>query len=220
MFSDNNENDNSLRNKVYLTIKKRILNGEYAPEYSLVELKLSEEFSVSRTPVREALRQLELDGLVHLIPNKGVFVSEITSKDISDIYEMRMLIEGLGSKWAAKTITEDEKYRLKEILDLCEFYTLKGEYNKVLEYDGHFHDAIFKASKSGPLNQILKQLHEYIQRARRASLSSPGRAEAAFAEHKSIYQAIASGNEELAESLTREHILRAKESLLKILKNK
>lgn len=215
MFSENMENDSSLRNKVYSTIKKRILNGEYPPEYSLIELKLSDEFGVSRTPVREALRQLELDGLVHLVPNKGVFVAEITSKDISDIYEMRMLIEGLGSRWAAKTITDEEKAKMKEILDLCEFYTIKKEYNKVLEFDGRFHDVIFKASKSNPLNLILKQLHEFIQRARKASLFSPGRAEAAFIEHKAIYEAIASGDEDLAEQLTREHIQRAKESLLR-----
>jgi DNA-binding GntR family transcriptional regulator len=220
LFSDSLENDNSLRNKVYMTIKKRILNGEYPPEFSLIELKLSEEFGVSRTPVREALRQLELDGLVHLVPNKGVYVSEITSKDISDVYEMRMLIEGLGSKWAALNATEAELEKMKEILDLCEFYTMKGEYLKVLELDGKFHDIIFKASKSKPLNLILKQLHEYIQRARKASLSSPGRAEAAFQEHKAIYDAIKNRDGESAETLTREHILKAKESLLKTFNNK
>ncbi len=215
MYDEGSYGGNSLRNRVYLTVKERILNGEYQLGEALVELKLSEEFSVSRTPVREALRQLELDGLVHSIQNKGVMVTGVSQKDIGDVYEMRKLIEGLASRWAAETITEEEKIRMKETLDLCEFYTMKGDHKKVLEYDSHFHETIFQASKSKPLNLMLRHLHEYVQRARNASLSSDGRAEAAFEEHKGIYEAILHGDGVLAEQLTAEHIARAKESLLK-----
>lgn len=215
MFDDNT-NDGSLRNRVYADLKNRILNGEFIMGDPLIELKLSDEYKVSRTPVREALRQLELDGLVHSVPNRGVIVTGVSQKDINDIYEMRMLIEGLASRWAAETITEEEKVRMKECLDLYEFYTIKGDYKKVLEYDTRFHEVIFNASKSAPLNMMLSHLHEYIQRARNASLSSEGRAKAAFEEHTKIYEAIISGNKELAEKLTSEHIAKARDNLLKI----
>jgi len=219
VYQDILQNDVSLRNKIYHALKEKILNGEYVQGDALVELKLSEEFGVSRTPIREALRQLELDDLVKSIPNRGVVVSEVSTKDISDVYEMRILIEGLASRWAAETITDKEKENIKEILDLEEFYTKRDDNKKILEYDGKFHDAIYKASKSNPLNLILKHLHEYIQSARNASLSSEGRADAAFQEHKQIYDAIISGDSKLAEQLTAEHIYLAKVSLLKTYEN-
>ena len=88
---------NSLRNRIFNHIQSDILNGAYEPGESLTETRLSEELGVSRTPVREALRQLELEGLVQSIPNKGVFVKGVSAQDINDIYTIRMLIEGLAA---------------------------------------------------------------------------------------------------------------------------
>lgn len=102
VFGDSVQRSNSLHSRVYNRIRNDILNGVYEPGESLVELKLSEELGVSRTPVREALRQLELEGLVQSVPNKGATVRGVTEQDIQDIYTIRMLIEGLAARWAAE----------------------------------------------------------------------------------------------------------------------
>ena len=109
------QDNHSLRAKVFKEIEKAILDGIFSPGDNLIEQKLSNELGVSRTPVREALRQLELEGLVETIPNKGAVVIGVTQKDIDDIYTIRMHIEGLAAGWAATNITDEELQELKEI---------------------------------------------------------------------------------------------------------
>ena len=209
----------SLRNRVFTKLQNDILNGIYTQGESLIETKLSEELGVSRTPVREALRQLELEGLVQSIPNKGVIVQEITKKDIQDIYTIRMHIEGLAARWAAENITPEELGELKEAVELEEFYTGRdtgrdGD-SRLAQFDSRFHDIIFKASKSRPLMQILSNFHHYVQKARSISINSPGRAAAALEEHRAILRAIMERDAAKAERLTTEHIRNASGNLLK-----
>lgn len=207
-----NENDlnlHSLRAKVFYHLQNNILNGVYKTGDVLTESKLCEELGVSRTPVREAIRQLELEGLVHSVPNKGVFVNGISAKDIEDIYTIRMLIEGLAARWAAENISDEELKELKEALDLEEFYTGKNDSEHLLELDSKFHEIIFKASKSRPLMHVLSMYHHYVRKARIASLESPERARKALEEHKAIYRAVAERNSEMAEKLTVEHVRNA-----------
>ena len=200
---------------VYNRIRNDILNGVYEPGESLVELKLSEELGVSRTPVREALRQLELEGLVQSVPNKGATVRGVTEQDIQDIYTIRMLIEGLAARWAAEKITPEELEELKEAVDLEEFYTTKSNYGNLLRFDTRFHDIIFKASKSKPLMYTLSTFHRYVQKARRVSMSSPERAAEVLQEHKAILQAIIDRDADRAEKLMTEHVRNASLNLLK-----
>ena len=215
---EHNENDSnlhSLRGKVFSQIQNDILNGKFQPGDSLIETRLSEDLGVSRTPIREALRQLELEGLVQSIPNKGVVVTGVSTKDIKDIYTIRMMIEGLAARLAAENITEDEINELKECLDLEEFYTIKNDTEQVLKLDSKFHGIIFKASKSKPLLYMLGTFHLYIRRARNISISSPGRAQQAFLEHRAIFKAISEGNAKMAESLTTDHVKNASINLIK-----
>lgn len=215
---EHNESDslsNSLRGKVFTQLQNEILNGKYQPGDSLIETRLSEELGVSRTPIREAIRQLELEGLVQSIPNKGAIVKGISSQDIQDIYTIRMMIEGLAARWAAEKITHDELEELKEALDMEEFYTMKNDTEHLLKFDSKFHDIIFKASKSKPLMHTLSTFHHYVQRARNASLSSPGRATEVLLEHKAILQAIVEGDAERAEKLTTQHVRNASLNLIK-----
>lgn len=205
----------SLREMVYNKIKDNILNLVYPPGYILGEQKLSEEFGVSRTPVREAIVQLELDGLVKSTPNKGSVVTGLSRKDINDIYLVRMRIEGLAARLAAENITEDELLRLKEVVELEEFHTNKHNTGRVLEFDSRFHDIIFKASKSKMMIQMLSMFHDYIRRARHSSLSSDQRAHNALIEHKAILEAIEARDPDKAEELTVAHIRNARESMLK-----
>lgn len=205
----------SLRSRVFSHLQNDILNGFYEPGESLIETKLSEELGVSRTPIREALRQLELEGLVQSIPNKGVIVKGVSPQDIRDIYTIRMLIEGLAARWAAEKITDEELQELKDTVDLEEFYTARNDYSHLLQSDTKFHDIIFKASKSKPLTHTLSTFHHYVQKARKISMSSPGRAMKVLNEHKAILQAIIDKDAQKAERLTTEHVSNASINLLK-----
>ena len=95
---------------------------------------------MSRTPVREALRQLELEGLVEIIPNKGARVTGITKKDIEDIYQIRYLLEGLSARWATEHVTEELIDKMEETLYLTEFHAKKGNFGQVYELDSQFHE--------------------------------------------------------------------------------
>ncbi len=215
---DLNENDSyahSLRGKVFFRIENDILNGKYKPGDSLIETKLSDELGVSRTPIREAIRQLELEGLVQAIPNKGAVVTGLSQKDILDIYTIRMMIEGLAARWAAENITAQELKELQEIVELEEFYTQKNDIINIMKLDSKFHEVMFKASKSRPLMNTLILFHHYLQRARTSSLEMPGRPCQALMEHKAILQAIIDKETEKAESLTTEHIKNASLNLLR-----
>lgn len=214
-FGGNENNPSSLRGRVFNQLENDILNGKYQPGDNLIETRLCEELGVSRTPIREAIRQLELEGLVQSIPNKGAIVKGISPKDIEDIYTIRMMIEGLAARWATEKITPEELEELKETIELEEFYTLKNDTYHLLKFDSRFHEIIFKASKSKPLMHTLSTFHHYIQKARNASFSSPGRAGEMLKEHKAILQAIIEGNADMAEKLTTEHIRNASLNLLK-----
>lgn len=200
---------NSLKNRVLNRIQKDILNGRYKPGEILTETGLCTELGVGRTPVREAIRQLELEGLVQLIPNRGVVVRGISTKDIEDIYTIRMMIEGLAARWAAENIDEQELKDLKETIELEEFYTVKKDTEQLLKLDSKFHEIIFKASKSKTLLQVLRIFHKNVRRARDASFSSPGRAMKVLEEHKAIYEAISRRDGDEAEKVTTRHVKNA-----------
>lgn len=212
-------NPSSLRSRVFAQIENDILNGKYKPGDSLIETKLSEELGVSRTPVREAIRQLELEGLVQTIPNKGAIVKGITLQDIEDIYTIRMMIEGLAARWAAQKITDEELEELKEAVELEEFYTNKNDSEHLLMFDSKFHEIIFRASKSKPLMHMLRTFHHYVQRARNISMSSPERARMVLEEHRKILEAIERRDPERAEMLTNQHVRNASENVLKHFKD-
>lgn len=214
------DNSSSLRIRVFNAIEDAILNGEYKEGESLNELKLSSELGVSRTPVREALMQLELEGLVNNIPNKGAVVVGVSEKDIEDVYAIRMSIEGLAAKLCAEKITDDELKALEKIVDLQEFYLIKNNTEQIWKLDGDFHKIIYESSRSRPLRYMLSNFHNYIKSARDISIQTAGRAEKTVAEHKAILEAIRSKNGPLAESLTAEHIRNAKNNLIAQFQNK
>ena len=207
----------SLTSRVFHKIEKDILDGTYAPGAGLTEAKLCETLGVSRTPVREALFQLEQEGLIRIAHNRGAVVIGISEKDIDDIYTIRMQIEGLASKWAAERITEQEKTRLAEIVELAIFYAEKGNIEQTWYLDHSFHDGLYTASGSNPLCNTLRTYHNYVGRAREKSFKTGDRAIVAAQEHKKILDAVVAGDGELAEQLTRQHIIMAKANLLKFI---
>ncbi|MBR5372837.1 MAG: GntR family transcriptional regulator [Oscillospiraceae bacterium] len=212
--------DRSLRIRVFNAIENAILDGEYKDGDSLNELRLSKELGVSRTPVREALMQLELEGLVKNVPNKGAVVIGVTEQDIHDIYEIRIRIEGLAARLCAENITEDELHALEQIVDLQEFYLLKNDTEQIWKLDGDFHKIIYDASRSRPLRFTLSNFHNYIKKARDISVQTEGRAEKTVAEHRAILDAIKAHNGDLAEQLTAKHISNAEDNLFENVMNK
>lgn len=213
MISDFEETGYSLRSKIYHRLKNAILDGVYKPGESLIEMKLAKELGVSRTPIREAIRQLELEGLVSSIPNKGVVVEGVTMQDVEDIYDIRKMIEGLAARWAAEKITDEQLKELKDILDLMEFFTDKENVEKFSELDSKFHEIIFKASNSRPLESVLSNFHHFIQRARLVSVKTKGRIACSLEEHRRIYKALAAHDPDAAEKAMTEHVGYAKMNL-------
>jgi DNA-binding GntR family transcriptional regulator len=210
-----NEDQYSLRGRVYNFLRENILNGKYKPGENLIEMRLAEELNVSRTPIREAIRQLELEGLVESIPNKGVTVKGITKKDMEDIFKIRLVLEGLAARWAVEQITEEDLKDLEEACELMEFYTKKGDIDQISKLNTKFHEIIYKATKSNVLWHILKDFQFYVKWARHESLSVPGRKEEALKEHYNILKAFKERNAADAEKYLTIHVENSSKNVLK-----
>lgn len=199
----------SLRSRVFATLEQAIINGEYQEGDTLNELKLSQELGVSRTPIREALMQLSLEGLVEITQNKGAIVVGISSKDIEDIYAIRMHLEGFAAELAAKNMSDEDIEALERTVDLQEFYGTKGDTDNIRKLDADFHNAIYAATDNRSLRSILTSFHNQIQRGRAQSLSVSGRSGKSIEEHHKIKDAIKSRDGALASKLMYEHIQNA-----------
>lgn len=210
--------DHSLSSRVFQKIRDDILNGKYKENDELRENTLGVEMGVSRTPVREALRQLELEGLVSITPNKGAYVTGISSKDVSDIYCIRSMLEGLCARWATVRITGQQLQALDEIILLSEFHMKReGGMNveQMAELDGKFHGILYEASNSRILSHLLSDFHKYVQQARESSIMSEDRARKSIREHRQLLRAIRDKDADTAEQLANEHILHVMQNLRK-----
>lgn len=205
----------SLRGRVFHKLREDILNGQYEEHEELKEVAISEEMGVSRTPVREALRQLELEGLVQIIPNKGAYVTGITQKDVKDIYMIRSLLEGLCAKWACEHITDEQLEELEENVYLAKFHAGKGHLEQLAQLDNRFHEVLYEACDSKMLEHLLKDFHQYVLRVRKKTLNNERRGTASNQEHEMILEAIKEKNAELAQQLANEHITKAYENMVK-----
>ncbi len=197
----------SLRGRVFNKLREDILSGVYQENEELKENTIGTELGVSRTPVREALRQLELEGLVTMIPNKGAYVTGITQKDIHDIYVIRSYLEGLCARWACEHITDAQIEALEEVLYLSEFHARRSHYEQLVELDNKFHELIYRASGSKILDHVLSDFHHYVERVRKITLAAPDRAKKSSQEHAAILDAIRQRDGQLAEALAHEHII-------------
>ncbi len=208
------ENYKPLREIVFETMREAIIKGQLKPAERLMEVQLAEEMGVSRTPVREAIRKLELEGFVVMVPRKGAYVAGISTRDITEVFEIRAALESVASGLAAERITEEELEELERLLVIVAECTKTGDVDKVIRVDTDFHDCLYKASRNNRLVQIISNLREQIQRARKISLASPGRLKDTLKEHKKIVEAISERNVQLAHDLALEHIENAENSML------
>jgi DNA-binding GntR family transcriptional regulator len=206
----------SLEEKVYIELQEAILSEALKKGESLTELSLSEKLGVSRTPVRSALQRLSEVGLVKIVPNRGAVVLGVTKEDILDIYRIRMRLEGLASAMAALNMSDADKKKLTETVELSEFYLMKNDSDHLKELDSDFHNILYKSSGNRHLCKILTELHRNIRSYRKMSLSVPERLKTSVEEHKKLLAAIKAHDEALAEKIAVEHIRAALDNLLSI----
>lgn len=204
----------SLRGRVFKQLRTDILSGKYKDNEELRENTIAKEYGVSRTPVREAIRQLELEGLVVTIPNKGAYVNSIKRKDVEDIYAIRSLLEGLCARWAAENITKEQLETAEEILFMTRYHLEHEHFGQLCDYDGKFHEALYNACGSPILNHLLRDFHEYIQNVRKRALKDKSRAFLCQEEHEAILGAIKMKDGDKAASLASRHIQKAAENII------
>ena len=207
----------SLADQVFDRLENDIIQGVYPKGEILTELKLVEQLGVSRTPIREALRRLEQERLIE-DTGKGSRVLGITEDDLLDIMTIRERVEGVAAYYATKNMTPEGLAELTHIVDLQEFYFSKGDAEHLRQVDDQFHDAICTFSKRNVIMDTLIPLHRKTRRYRRLSMEDWSRTTNTKREHYEIYQAMASGNAELAEELTARHITNAKKHMIGMMK--
>lgn len=206
-----------LRDVVVDNIRQAIISGQFPAGMRLMELQLAEEMGVSRTPVREAIRKMELEGLVVMIPRRGAYVADISIKDINEVYEIRTALDVLAAGLAAERIGDDEIREMKTLLDADKPLVAAKDYPWIIENDTAFHDIIYKASRNRRCMNIISNLREQITTIRGRSMPYPGRLDDMIREHQAIYDAIAQRSVDKAQKAVRTHMENAERTLLKVI---
>ncbi len=194
----------SLRERIVIRLRHAIITGDLPPKTRLVEPELARQLNVSRTPLREAIRQLEAEGFVATVPRGGAFVSETTPRDVEDLYPIRAVIEGLAARQAAENPDPAKREILQDIL--AELAGLTADSRQYHEISGRFHDIIVELSGNRQLRAIYQGLAQHVSRMRTLSLAARGRPGVSLQEHRRIVAAILRGRGAEAERAMREHI--------------
>ncbi len=214
LFPVDLESYKPLRELVFETMREAIIKGSLAPGERLMEVQLAEELGVSRTPVREAMRKLELEGLVAMIPRKGAYVADYSIKDITEVFEIRAALESFAAGLACERATEQELDELSALADRVWEMAKNNDLKNIIQVDTDFHERIYQSSHNSRLIQMLSNLREQIHRFRSTSLASPGRLQDTLQEHKALVEAIVERNMPLAQKLALEHVENAEDIFL------
>lgn len=204
-----------LREVVSETLRQAIQEGVLKPGERLMEIPLAEELGVSRTPIREAIRKLELEGFVVMIPRRGTYVANITLKDITQVFEIRSALEELAAGLAAERITEEEIEKLERMLVEIGDLMAAKDMERVVSADIEFHEVLYKASRNDRLAEIVHNLREQTMRFRTFSMNQPGRLAKTWEEHRQLVEAIGSHNPKEARKIARLHMEHSEQTLLK-----
>lgn len=215
-----NERTKSREEEVYLALEEEILGGKHKRGTALTEISVSERLGVSRTPVRAALHRLAEEGLVEITPNRGAVVVGVTVDDLIDTYKIRIRLEGLATAMAAERLSDADRKRLTESVELSEYYVGRGDAERLKELDSDFHNIIYAASGNRMLARILSELHRNIKTYRKLSLTVPGRLEGSIGEHREILTAILDRDAERADELMRLHVESAMKNMVAAMENK
>ena len=195
-----------LRDVVFNTLRQAILKGELAPGERLMEIQLAEKLGVSRTPIREAIRKLELEGLVLMIPRKGAEVAKISAKSLRDVLEVRRSLEELAIELACERMSEEALEELTLAQQKFKRAITSGNAMEMAETDEHFHEIIFQGTENERLTQILNNLREQMYRYRLEYIKDADKRQVLIVEHENILAALKSRNIAQAKNAMREHI--------------
>ena len=210
-----------LRDVVFNTLRDAILTGKLVPGERLMENQLAEKLGVSRTPVREALRMLELENLVELVPRKGAQVLDMSEKEIVNILEVRSALEGLATSVACKKMSKEDLQQLKNLEVDFEKAVAENDVEHFVDIDEDFHDLIFAATENDKLINIFRNLRIQLYRYRMAQAKNNETSMSTIvAHHRSIIRAIENHDSEEGASIAQGHIKYQTESILRFVRNK
>ena len=195
---------------LFQLIQQDILSGEIPANSKLTEQALCKKYNVSRTPLREAFRQLEADGLIENKPNRGAFVVGLSNRDISDLFDLRFLFEIQAVEWAIMRMTDEEVDELKETIEFMEFYTLKDDTEKVMNFNSQFHNLIYQGTKDRILQKTLTTYQTYLKHSAPSRSYSDDYLKTILEEHKTIFEAFESRNVAAGRKAMEHHMKQSK----------
>ena len=200
------QSENTLTNEIADIVRERILKGEYTIGEKIKESSIASKLRVSRTPIREAFKMLEEEGLLDYLPNRGCFAKGFTKRDVADIYSVREALEELAVTWSCERITDEEIEKLEEQCELMEFYTSKKDAQKILSMNSTFHDIIYNSSRSRFLAQVLRSYKNYLDKTRKSVYYDASFLESIQKEHRMILEGIKARDKEKALKAIHEHL--------------
>lgn len=209
-----------LRDVVFNTLRQAILRGELKPGERLMEIQLANKLGVSRTPIREAIRKLELEGLVLMIPRKGAEVAEITEKSLRDVLEVRRALEELAVELVCEKITDEQIQDLKGAAEDFKASLKDGDITRIAEADVKFHDVIYMATDNQKLIQLLNNLREQMYRYRVEYLKRSDFHQQLIDEHEEIIETIENGQKERAVQVVCQHVDNQVEAVMDTIRTK
>ncbi len=205
-----------LRDAVFITLRDAIMKGILVPGQHLMELPLAHQLGVSRTPVREAIHKLELEGLVVMTPHKGARVAAISEKNLIDVLEVRTALEELAVRLACSRIDYEELEKLEEInqrfIDECRSNTT--DISKIAQLDEEFHQLIYEVANNEKLLQLLNNMMSQMYRYRIEHIKLRERRQVLVGEHKMLIMALANRNEEAAIEAIHKHIVHQEQYIM------
>ncbi len=207
-----------LRDVVFNTLREAILKGDLQPGERLMEITLANKLGVSRTPVREAIRKLELEGLVIMIPRKGAQVAKITESDLNDVLEVRLGLEGLVMQFACERINEEQLEKIRASMEEFKTRIHDEDITRLAEADVKFHELIYESTNNKRLIQIINNLREQIYRYRIEYLKDQTSRELLVEEHREIYEAIKNRDFVSAYESMKNHITNQQKTIIKSLR--
>ena len=204
-----------LRDVVFYTLRQAILKGELEPGERLMEMQLAEQLGVSRTPIREAIRKLELEGLVLMIPRRGAIVAKITEKDLKDVLEVRASLERLSTKLACERMEEETIEELREAQEAFKAALRGDDITLQAQKDVEFHDVIYKSTNNLRLIQMLNNLREQMYRYRLEYLKDGTSHQKLVEEHEAIIEALARRDTEETTNIMVGHVYNQEQAVMR-----
>lgn len=211
---NNIENYKPLGNIVYESLKESILNGSLKPGERLMESRIAEDLGVSRTPVREAIRRLEKEKYIKMVPRKGAYVVDLTKAEILEVLEIRVVLEGLAAELAAQNITDEMKEKMSANIRKFNIASDKLDRKELTVLDEIFHNMIYIASGNNKLNEIVRELQDQFQRFRLSYFNEFNSYMNLTDSHNKLYEAIINGDTVKAKKYAIKHIEDIKTNLI------